>query len=97
MEGYEVFIYAGIISVIVFYIVSYLLKKKYPQKISYLLPVAILAVCSAVFLVLQIFIIKDGWIIMENFLFGFFILLGAIIGTFLPLLYLKLFKHKEIL
>ncbi|ONK24855.1 hypothetical protein BLX87_03200 [Bacillus sp. VT-16-64] len=92
--GLHVFLIAGLLSIFIFYVASYYLKKKYPHRIYYLLPAIIITVCLALFAIFSIFTAIDGWVVMGNFFFAFAIVTGAFIGTFLPFLFLKSSKLR---
>lgn len=87
------FFIVGLLAVFIFYVLSYFFIKKYPQKIYYLLPAVVTTICIVIFIAFSFLKIKDGWVIMGNMFFAFFIVSGAFIGTFLPFLYMKLVKQ----
>lgn len=89
MNGLEVFLYAGILSIVVFYFVSRVLLNKQYKKITYLVPAIALTIASAIFMILSFVLIQDGWTIMGNVFFVIAIVPGAFIGTFLPFVHSK--------
>jgi hypothetical protein len=89
MNGLEIFLIVGILSIITFYFISRtLLNKKY-KKFTYLTPAIAVTVASLIFLVLTFILSKDGWVIMGNYFFVIVIVSGALIGTFLPFIHSK--------
>lgn len=92
MGGLEIFLLVGLCSAIVLYFTSRtILNKKY-RKITYLTPAMIISALSALFLISSFVFIKDGWVIMGNFILVIAIMVGSFIGTFLPFIHSK-YRH----
>ncbi|WP_162985750.1 YesK family protein [Virgibacillus sp. Bac330] len=89
MDGLGVFFIVGVVSMIVFYFTSRTLLNKNYKKITYLTPVIVVTLASFIFFALTYLFSEDGWEIMGNYFLAIVIVVGALIGTFLPFIHSK--------
>ncbi|WP_207302255.1 hypothetical protein [Gracilibacillus phocaeensis] len=83
MNGLEVFLIVGLISVILSFFICRSIKNKQQKSYTFMIPPIVVTVIVVLGMIISIFLIPDGWVILSNAFFALVIIIGAFLGSLL--------------